>query len=66
MLRTFTSIVIHETVNYRDFNVAGGNVYKGNVLKINSVNKEDRGTYYCFADNDVGKGDRRNVNLEVK
>lgn len=64
-LRTFTSILNHETVIYRDFTVSGGNVYNGNVLKIHSVSKEDRGTYYCFADNDVGKGDRRNVNLEV-
>jgi neuronal growth regulator 1 len=30
------------------------------------VNKEDRGTYYCFADNGVGKGDRRNINLEIE
>jgi len=41
-------------------------VYNGNRLKINSVNKQDRGTYYCFADNGVGKGDRRNVNLEIE
>jgi hypothetical protein len=47
------------------FRLSGGNIYNGNVLKIHSVTKEDRGTYYCFADNDVGKGDRRNVNLEV-
>jgi hypothetical protein len=45
--------------------ISGGNIYSGNVMKIHSVSKEDRGTYYCFADNDVGKGDRRNVNLEV-
>lgn len=30
------------------------------------MNKEDRGTYYCFADNGVGKGDRRNINLEIE
>lgn len=35
-------------------------------MKIHSINKEDRGTYYCFADNGVGKGDRRNVNLEIE
>lgn len=40
--------------------------YVGNVLKINSVKKEDRGTYYCVADNGVSKGDRRNINLEVE
>ncbi len=30
------------------------------------MHKEDRGTYYCFADNGVGKGDRRNINLEIE
>lgn len=35
-------------------------------MKINSVRKEDRGTYYCVADNGVSKGDRRNINLEVE
>lgn len=54
----------HGIVNYF-LSISGGNVYNGNVMKIHSVSKEDRGTYYCFADNDVGKGDRRNVNLEV-
>lgn len=44
----------------------GGSTYSGNVLKINSVRKEDRGTYYCVADNGVSKGDKRNVNLEVE
>lgn len=44
----------------------GGSTYNGNVIKIHTVNKEDRGTYYCFADNGVGKGDRRNVNLEIE
>lgn len=40
--------------------------YVGNILKINSVKKEHRGTYYCVADNGVSKGDRRNINLEVE
>lgn len=44
----------------------GGATYTGSVLKINSVRKEDRGTYYCVADNGVSKGDRRNINLEVE
>lgn len=44
----------------------GGATYTGSVLKINSVRKEDRGTYYCVADNQVSKGDRRNINLEVE
>uniref|UniRef100_A0A034W1E0 Lachesin n=2 Tax=Bactrocera dorsalis TaxID=27457 RepID=A0A034W1E0_BACDO len=40
--------------------------YVGNILKIKSVKKEDRGTYYCVADNGVSKGDRRNINVEVE
>lgn len=44
----------------------GGITYNGNVIKIHTVSKEDRGTYYCFADNGVGRGDRRNVNLEIE
>ncbi|KAH8253517.1 hypothetical protein KR200_001574 [Drosophila serrata] len=40
--------------------------YSGNILRIKSVKKEDRGTYYCVADNGVSKGDRRNVNVEVE
>lgn len=44
----------------------GGATYVGEVLKINNVRKEDRGTYYCVADNSVSKGDRRNINLAVE
>ena len=44
----------------------GGIVYKGNVLKIHSVKKEDRGTYYCVADNGIGRPARRNVAVEVR
>lgn len=44
----------------------GGSSYNGNVIKIHSVHKEDRGTYFCSATNGVGKGDRRNINLEVE
>lgn len=40
--------------------------YVGNTLRIKSVKKEDRGTYYCVADNGVSKGDRRNINVEVE
>lgn len=39
---------------------------RGNILRITSVHKEDRGTYYCVAENGVGKGARRNINLEVE
>ncbi|CAG0914977.1 unnamed protein product [Notodromas monacha] len=35
----------------------GGAIYSGEVLQINSVTKDDRGTYYCVAENYVGKGE---------
>ncbi|CAG7833451.1 unnamed protein product, partial [Allacma fusca] len=44
----------------------GGSIYRGNSLKILAVKKEDRGTYYCVAENSVGKGARRNIALEVE
>ncbi|XP_028178463.1 lachesin [Ostrinia nubilalis] len=44
----------------------GGSIYRGNVIKIPAVHKEDRGTYYCVAENGVGKGARRNINLEIE
>jgi len=44
----------------------GTAVYRGNVLTIHNVTKNDRGTYYCIADNGVGKGARRNVGVEVE
>ncbi|CAG0887216.1 unnamed protein product [Darwinula stevensoni] len=44
----------------------GGAIYRGNKLTINSIKKEDRGTYYCVAENTVGKGARRNVAVEVE
>ncbi|XP_063973121.1 lachesin [Diachasmimorpha longicaudata] len=44
----------------------GGSIYRGNVLKITSIRKEDRGTYYCVAENEVGRADRRNINVEVE
>lgn len=44
----------------------GGSIYRGNVLKISGIHKEDRGTYYCVAENGVGKGARRNIAVEVE
>ena len=35
-------------------------------FQIHSVKKEDRGTYYCVADNGVGRAARRNVALDVE
>lgn len=44
----------------------GGSISRGNILKISSIRKEDRGTYYCVAENGVGRGARRNINVEVE
>jgi hypothetical protein len=35
-------------------------------LKIQAIRKENRGTYYCVAENGVGKGACRNITVEVK
>jgi len=35
-------------------------------LKIPSIKKEDRGTYYCIAENGVGKSTRRRISIEVE
>ncbi|KAG5861552.1 Lachesin, partial [Gonioctena quinquepunctata] len=37
----------------------GGSIYRGNILKIKQIRKEDRGTYYCVAENGVGRGTKR-------
>ncbi|XP_056638074.1 lachesin [Diorhabda carinulata] len=44
----------------------GGSIYRGNILKIRSIRKEDRGTYYCVAENGVGRGTKRNIAVEVE
>lgn len=44
----------------------GGSIYRGNILKIKQIRKEDRGTYYCVADNGVGRGTKRNIAVEVE
>ncbi|XP_024936712.1 lachesin isoform X2 [Cephus cinctus] len=44
----------------------GGSIYRGNTLKVSAIRKEDRGTYYCVAENGVGRGARRNINVEVE
>lgn len=31
-----------------------------------AITKEDRGTYYCVAENGVGRGARRNIAVEVE
>jgi len=44
----------------------GGIVYRGNVLTIHTLKKEDRGTYYCVADNGIGKAAQRAVAVDVE
>ncbi|XP_050529577.1 lachesin-like [Daktulosphaira vitifoliae] len=45
---------------------AGRSIYRGNILYIPAITKEDRGTYYCIAENGVGRGARRNIAVEVQ
>lgn len=44
----------------------GGHSLNGNSLKIKSTHKEDRGTYYCSADNGIGQAAVKHVNLEIE
>lgn len=44
----------------------GGTVYLGNILTIHNITKNDRGTYYCIADNGVGRGAKRNIGVEIE
>ncbi|CAG4949001.1 unnamed protein product [Parnassius apollo] len=44
----------------------GGSIYWGNILKLNSVHKEDRGTYYCVAENGETKRALRKISLQVE
>ncbi|KAG8196343.1 hypothetical protein JTE90_013826 [Oedothorax gibbosus] len=44
----------------------GGAVFIGQKFSIYNITKDDRGTYYCIADNGVGSGARRNIGIEVE
>lgn len=44
----------------------GGVVAKGSSIIIYNATKDDRGTYYCIADNNVGKPARRSVGVEIE
>lgn len=44
----------------------GHAVYRGNKLHIDSVHKDHHGIYYCVAENGVGRGQRRNIDVEVQ
>jgi len=72
LLELYSFIILQSTlqVSWRRENYAvlptGGSQYRGNILQIPSVTKDDRGTYYCVAENGVGKGKRRNIAVEVE
>ncbi|XP_058059788.1 lachesin-like [Anopheles bellator] len=44
----------------------GGQTFVGNELRLSALQPEDRGTYYCMADNGVGKSDTKAITLEVE
>ncbi|XP_043599237.1 tyrosine-protein kinase receptor ver-4-like, partial [Bombus pyrosoma] len=53
---------------YRENNAilpTGGSIYHGNILKILIIHKEDRGIYYCIAENGVGHEARRNITVDI-
>lgn len=41
-------------------------IHRGNTLSLKNITKEDRGTYYCVADNGVSPGARRGISVEVE
>lgn len=41
-------------------------MFRGSHLRLSKVTKEDRGTYYCVADNGVSSGARRSVGVEIE
>lgn len=45
---------------------AGGNIFNGSILRIHDVSYQDRGLYYCIAENGIGQPDQRQVNFEVE
>ncbi|XP_020292615.1 lachesin-like [Pseudomyrmex gracilis] len=45
---------------------SGNAIYNGNIVNLPVVTRESRGTYYCIADNGVGRGSKRNINVEVE
>lgn len=44
----------------------GGVVSKGNTISVYNATKDDRGIYYCIAENNVGKGARRSIGVEIE
>lgn len=53
----------------RDNNIVlpdGHAIHQGNILHINPVHKDHHGIYYCVAENGVGRGARRSIDVEVQ
>ena len=44
----------------------GGTVSKGNTITIYNATKDDRGVYYCIADNGVGRAAKRSIGVEIE
>jgi len=44
---------------------SGGAIYRGNVMRIDNVHRDDRGVYYCTATNGVGPVATYNITLVV-
>lgn len=44
----------------------GGVISKGNTITIYDASKGDRGTYYCLAENGVGRAALRSVGVEIE
>lgn len=40
--------------------------YRNNILQIPAISKEDRGTYFCTAENGIGRAAQHNVTVVVK
>lgn len=65
-LKSYPNLIAITQSIHTNLPIPDSATYVGNTLRIKSVKKEDRGTYYCVADNGVSKGDRRNINVEVE
>jgi len=41
-------------------------IFRGNILEIPFTKKEDRGNYYCFAENGIRPSPRRTISVVVE
>ncbi|KAI5729326.1 hypothetical protein M8J76_001398 [Diaphorina citri] len=58
------------TISWRRENNAilpnGQTIFTGSTLQIPRITKEDRGVYYCVAQNGIGRGARRKIEVKVE